>query len=144
MKLAPSRAGRKGIAIVMALVLIATLAVIFSVVATQIVAQRQVLRQRHRQLQADWLARAGVELAAARLLAGAAAFSEEKQDLLPDSKVRISVDKIGQDSYVVAVEAQVGEVDEPPMVRTAKRSFRRTEENGVVHLRVIPPEVEKS
>jgi hypothetical protein len=143
MKHAQVYSRRKGIAVVMALVVMATLAIILSVVTMQIVSQRQMIHQRHRQLQADWLARAGVELAASRLLNNASAFSEEKQDLLPDATVRIVVEKAGEDLYAVTVEAELGAKEEALMVRTASRRFRRTDNGGVV-LQAIPMEKEKS
>jgi len=59
---------RPGVALVMALVVMAILVVILTMVTRHIVSQRHTVHQRHRQLQAEWLARAGVELAAARLL----------------------------------------------------------------------------
>jgi hypothetical protein len=129
---------RAGVALVMALVAMAALAVILSVVTRQIVAQRQVLDQRHRQLQAEWLARAGVELAAARLLNDPSPFSEEKQDLLPDAKVHIAVEKTGQDLYTVKVEAVLGAKEETPMARTANRGFRRVANDGEVRLQALP------
>ena len=52
---------RTGMAIVIVLAAMAILTVILSVITLQIVEQRRVVRQRHRQLQADWLTRAGLK-----------------------------------------------------------------------------------
>lgn len=131
-------ARRPGVALVMALVLMATLAVVFAAVATHVVSQRLLLRQRERQLQAVWLVRAGVELAAARLLDDPAAFSEEKGELVPDAKVRIAVDKVAPDLYSVIVEAELGTKDDAaPMRRDAHVRFRRTNNGGVVRLQAV-------
>jgi hypothetical protein len=129
---------RKGVALVMALVVMAALAVVLSVVTLQIVSQRQLVRQRQRQLQAEWLARAGVELAAARLLEKPAGFVEETAELLPDTKVRIVVEKLDQDSYTVSVEAEVGPAEDAVVVRTASARFRRTDSDGVIRLQAVP------
>lgn len=131
-----STTNRTGVALIVAIVAMAILSVILTVVTLQIVSQRQVVRQRHRQLQAEWLARAGVESAAARLLDSPAAFSDDKQELLPDTKVRIVVEKSATDIYVVAVEAQVG-LEGAPVLRTTSARFRRTDSDGTVRLETV-------
>ena len=131
---------RQGVALVMALVVMAILAVILTVVTRQIVSQRHTLHHRHRQLQAEWLARAGVELAAARLLEDPTAFAQENHDLLPDAMVRIVVEKAGQDMYTVTVEAELGPKDEALMVRTSRSRFRRAESDGAIRLQALQSE----
>ncbi len=132
-------APRRGMALVAALVAVAALSVILSVVTVQLLAQRQALDQRHNQLQAEWLARAGVELAAARLLDKPAAFTEENRELVPSASVRIVVEKAGPDLYSVQAEAKVGS-RERVVVRTAHGRFRRTTSGGSVRLENQPPE----
>jgi hypothetical protein len=122
----------------MALVAMAALAIILSVVTRQIVAQRQMLDQRHRQFQAEWLARAGVEVAAGRLLRDASAYTEDRKDLLPESEVHIAVEKMDQDSYRVTVDAVVAATETAPTGRTTRRHFRRVEKGGEVSLQPIP------
>ncbi len=133
------KAKRKGVALITALVVMAVLAIVLSVVTVQIVAQRNLLRQRERQLQADWLARAGVELAVARLLDSPKDFSEENRDLAPAGKVKIELKKSANanDVYVVSAEAEVALPDEKPVVRTAAARFRRTDSGGVVRLQPV-------
>jgi hypothetical protein len=131
---------RKGLALVTALVVMAALAVILAVVGAQIVAQRQTVNQRHRQLEAQWLARAGVELAAARLLEKPDAFTKENLQLVSNSKVRIVIEKLAQDLYAITAEAEVGPADEPTVIRTATGLFRRTDSDGVVRLQALPQE----
>jgi type II secretory pathway component PulK len=131
-------------AIMIALAVLASLSVILSMTAVQIVAQRRTLNQRHHQLQAEWLARAGVELAAARLLEKPAAFTEEQRDLVPESKVRIAVEKTGEDVYRVTAEAAVNLQDGPAVARTANGRFRRTVSDGTVRLEALAPEKDVS
>ena len=136
------QAKRKGIALVMAIMLMAVLTVILTVVTLQIVSQRHVIRQRQRHLQADWLARAGIESAGARLLDSPAAFTDDKLDLLPDSKLRIAVEKSDADVYLVTVEAQVG-LEGAPVARTASARFRRTDRDGVIRLEAVGDNAKK-
>jgi type II secretory pathway component PulK len=131
------KTNRKGVALITALVVMAVLAVVLTVVTVQIVAQRNLLRNRERQLQADWLARAGVELAAARLLDSPKEFSEEKRDLAPAGKVKIDVKKSADDVYVVSAEAEVSLPDEKAVIRSAGVRFRRTDSGGVIRLQLM-------
>ena len=129
---------RKGIALVMALVVMAALAVILSVTAMQCLAARQMLRLRQRQFQAEWLARAGVESAAARLLSSPAGFTEDKQEILPDAKVQVVVEKTAEDVYVITADAELGAKEEPPVARTTRARFRRTDSDGMIRLQALP------
>ena len=129
--------GRQGVALITALIAMAVLTVILSVVTLQVVRQHNYVRQRQRQLQADWLTRAGVEVAAARLLQSPAGFSDDKQELAADTKVRIVVEKTDADSYLVTVEVQVG-LEGPTVTRGASARFRRTDAGGMVRLQRIP------
>jgi hypothetical protein len=127
---------RPAMAIIVVLVAMAVLTVILTVVTMQIVAQRRVVSQRHRQLQADWLARAGIEHAAARLLASPADYKDDKQELLPDTKLSITVEKAAGEVYAVTADARVG-VEGTPVARSASVRFRRTESGGMVRLAAV-------
>ena len=131
---------RKGVALIMALVAMAVITIVLTVITTQIVTQRHMVRQRQRQLQADWLARAGVELAAARLLDSPTAFKDDKQQFAEDSKLSIVVEKAEADSFTVTVEAQVGLTDGRAVARSATSRFRRTDKGGVVRLEAVDAE----
>ena len=129
---------RPGMLLIAALVVLAVLTILLTVVTVQIVKQRQFVQQRQRQLQADWLVRAGVELAAARLLASPAAFSAEEEELAPAAKVRIVVEKAAADSYQVSVEATVGIGEGPAVVRSGTRLFRRSADGATIRLQAAP------
>jgi type II secretory pathway component PulK len=132
---APKAQRRRGITLVIALALMGTLSVIFAILAVQIVSQHRLLALRQRQMQATWLARSGVELAVARLLEKAGDFVDEKQDLLPDSKVRIEVkESETKGTYVVTVEVHLGADDEKPVVSSTTRRFRRVQADGTVRV----------
>jgi len=132
---------RRGIALIMALVAMAVITMVVGVMAAQIAAQRGMVKQRHRQHQAEWLARAGVELAAARLLESPAAFVEEKQNIAPDSRLRIAVEKAGADSFKVTCDAQVGLDEHRVVARTVIRRFRRFDTEGTIRLETIAAEI---
>ena len=128
---------RNGAALIMALVAMAIITIVLSVITAQVVAQRQSVRHRQRQLQAEWLARAGAEWAAARLLQKGEAFSDDQQQLAPDSKVRISVAKTEQNRFDVTVDATVGLNEGRPVARTLSIRFLRTEKENVATLKSI-------
>jgi len=131
---------RNGMALIAALVAMAILSVILTVVTVQVVKQRQMITQRHRQLQADWLIRAGIESAAARLLDSPSAFRDDKQEIAPNSKVRIVVEKSGADLFIVTVDAEVGVEEGPLVARSGTRHFRRIETGGMVRLQAVVPD----
>jgi hypothetical protein len=124
---------------VLALVVMATLTTILALVTAQLFTERQQSTRRQHQLQADWLARAGVELAAARLLEKPAAFTEEIRDLVHDGHVRIVVEKTDADGYAVTVEAEVGREQGVPVARTVTARFRRTAQGDTARLQAVPP-----
>jgi hypothetical protein len=122
---------------IVVLVAMAVLSVVLTVVTVQVVKQRQMITQRHRQLQADWLIRAGAEVAAARLLDSGAEFRDDKQVLAPDSRVRIAVLKTGADLFSVNIDAEVGVEEGPIVARSSLRRFRRIDVGGVVRLQAV-------
>jgi type II secretory pathway component PulK len=127
---------RKGLALLMALVAMATVTVLITVIGAQIVAQRSMARQRQRQLQAEWATRAGVEWATARLLQSAESFKDDKQELAPDSQVNIIVEKKG-DEFTVRVDVQVGMNDPHSVKRDVSRRLRRVEKDGRINIEII-------
>jgi len=125
---------RNGVALIMVIIAMAAISLLLAVMAAQIVTQRQMVRQRHQQLQAEWLIRAGVEYAAARLLDSPNAFSDDKQELALDSRLSIVVTKAGADAYDLKIEAKVGIENNHAVVRTTTARFRRTDKGGTVRL----------
>jgi hypothetical protein len=123
---------RPGVAIIMALVLMAVLAVVLTAVTWQVVSQRRLLRTRERELQAVWVARAGLEIAAGRLLDSPVPFPEENY-IMPDAKVHIVVEKKGDELYAVSATVELGTQDDPlPVARNLNTHLRRIDKNGAV------------
>ncbi len=125
---------RRGIVLVMALVVMATLIVVLAVIAKEIVHERLMLEMRERRVQAQWLARAGVEVAAATLLESPEPFTLKEEKLAPDCVVQISVTKDQGGAFAVAVEAQCGE-DARSAAISLERRFDRMQGNGLIHLK---------
>ena len=129
--------GRRGGALIIALVAMAIIVLVLSMLTAHVVTQRNLVRHRHRQVQAEWLARAGLETAAARLLSQPEAFSDDKLEIAPDSKLRVAVEKTG-DSFVITASAEVGLEGGRPVVREVIARFRRTEVEGRILLERLP------
>jgi hypothetical protein len=91
-----------------ALVVFTVLGAMAAIAASQCSAIRRQLENRRNKYQAIWLARSGVELAAARLLAGADGYTGETVEPIPDSEVRITVEKdpARPDGYRITSEAR--------------------------------------
>jgi hypothetical protein len=112
---------------------------VVAAVGWQCLAGRRLLDHRQDQLQAEWLARAGLELAADRLLADPAGYKGESAELVPGAVVRVEVraDPAARDVFRVTSEARVSRGGPDAVVRTARRTFRRTEEGRGVRLEAV-------
>jgi peptide subunit release factor RF-3 len=125
---------RRGAALLAVLVAIAAISIIMTVVTVQVVAQRKMVQARHQHLQADWLARAGVEWAAERLLHKPSAFTEEMSDLASEGTVRVVVEKADGSIFVITAEASLREEHKLAVVREVSGRFRRTQKDGRVRM----------
>ena len=128
---------RRGGALIIALVAMSIIVLVLSMLTAQVVMQRNLVRQRHRQVQAEWLARAGIETAAARLLSQAEPFTDDNLEIAPDSKLRVAVEKAG-DAFVITASAEVGLEGGRPILREINARFRRTEVEGRILLERSP------
>jgi type II secretory pathway component PulK len=124
---------RKGLALIMALVALAVVTILMTIITSQVVAHRNIARQRQRQLQADWLTRAGVESAVAQLLQSAEPKKDQTLELTPGAVVRVHVEKTG-DVFSVKVETEVGIGEARNVKRNVERRYRRNEKDGVIHI----------
>lgn len=135
----PSTRSNRGVASIWALVVLSVLTVLLSAITWQLLASRRALERRQHQIQASYLAEAGVERAADRLLAKPAGYAGETIEIIPGSSVRIEVHKDPKetDAYRVQVHARYPQTPSEAVVRTATRRFRRTAENEAVRLEVL-------
>src|SRR5262249_34257895 len=116
-------------------IIIATLALISAVMATtawQMTASRRVLERRQAELQADWLARAGMEIAVAHLLSSPEQYRGESVEMIPHSQVHIEVAAVGNSAgeFQVVSEARYPTDSARPVTRSVRHRVRRVTEQG--------------
>jgi hypothetical protein len=133
---------RGGLVTMWALLVLAFLGMLLALTTSQILACRRALDQRQSRLRAAWLARSGLELAAARLLADPAGYPGESVELVPDSKVRIEVKSQpgAKDVFEVVSEAHFPLEGRDQVLLSLTRRFRRVADGGRVRLEVLQPE----
>ncbi len=127
--------GRAGVGAMWALAVLAILSVIVTLIAAQFVAARRAAEHRGQALQARELARAGVEIAAARMLADPFKSMDEDVEVIPLGKVhvRIQPDPKQADVFRITADARYPTDAVKPAVRSLTRAFRRhTAKEGVV------------
>lgn len=130
---------RAGIAAMWALVVLAVLTIVIGLIAWQSVTSLRQANHRQQQVQALWLARSGIERAAARLLTDSAVYQGESVELISRSEVRIEVKKDAKNAnvFTITCEARYPTDERRPVARSMARRFRRSEEKGRVRLEVL-------
>jgi|SRR5947209_11735605 len=123
---------RRGAALVWALAILAVLSITSGVAVREFSAVRRTLSLRESRTQAEWLARGGVELAVARLLAHAE-YTGETVEPIKNGQVRITVTKDG-DSYIIHTEAKFPSDDPRAVTWTVNRKLTRKTEDGMVRV----------
>jgi hypothetical protein len=127
-----------------AVVALLVVTVMIASITWQCLAQRRKLDQRANQLQADALARAGVEWAAARLLADPANYKGESIEPIPGSEVRIEVRaEPATNLFHVTSEARYPRDARNSVLRSVTRTLRRQAQGNEVRVEVVF-EMEKS
>jgi hypothetical protein len=123
---------RSGIAVLWVLFVLTLLSAIIGIILSQHYSGRHLLGQRQKRLQADWLARAGIELGIARLLDKGEPYKAGLTDLVPNSRVHIEVQAVpgSKTAYLLTSEAFYP-TDEPhPVTRMQIREVQRVVEKG--------------
>lgn len=135
---------RSGIAILWVLFVLVLLSAVIGLITKQHLAGRSLQDQRVKRLQAEWLARAGSEVALARLLQIPEGFSNDIGDLLPDSKVHVEIKTAAGSTtdFDVTSEAHFPMSDPHPVIRSLRRQVRREAEKG--QIRLTPIDADKS
>jgi type II secretory pathway pseudopilin PulG len=129
---------RSGMAAIWALVVVAVVSVMVGLIVAQFLAVRRAVDHRHHQLQALWLAQAGIELAAGHLLNSPTVPPEETVNLISQGQVHIKIEPVpaGSDIFLVTSEARYP-LDQGAVVRSLTRRFHRVVAKDNVHLEVI-------
>ena len=130
---------RLGIALMATVVTMVILSLIMSAIAWQILASGRLLQHREYQLQAELLARAGIEVAAARLLEQGGSYRGETLELAELSQVAIQVngEPNQADVYRVSCEARYPTDVVAAVARSQTRWFKRVVDGEEVRLECI-------
>jgi hypothetical protein len=133
---------RRGMASLWAIVTLTLLGLLVTLITAQFLALRRSVDRRQHQVQAMWLARSGMELATNRLLINPANYDGETVELIPDTQVRITLDKWrdSPDTFLVTCEARCPKEGLAPIVRSFTRKLKRIEEKEKVHIEVLSAE----
>jgi type II secretory pathway pseudopilin PulG len=123
---------RRGAAILFVAVCMAVLAVMMAAVVRNGFEQKRFLVRRENQTQAYWLAQAGIEHAAARLLADPQDYTGEKLELIPQSEVRIAVEtrKDSPGTFLITSVGTYPSGDVSPVTISASRTFQLKRDKG--------------
>jgi hypothetical protein len=137
---------RHAVATMWALVVLSVLSVVMATITWQVLANRRWLDRRQNQIQSVWLARAGLELVATQLLNKPAGYTGESVQLLPESEIRIQVQRESDspNTYSVTSEARYPTGGNTMVKRSLTRRLRLVTEKDRVRVEVVAPEaVEK-
>jgi hypothetical protein len=119
----------------MALAVLAIVATIMAAVVAQGLMARRMIESRMNQLQSLWLARSGLESAAAHFLAAPSSYAGETTKPIPNSEVIVTVKRAGDD-VIVASEARYPLDGSPAVLRRLQRSWRLARSGDRWHLQV--------
>lgn len=133
----PSSMRRKGIVSIWVLVVLSVLAGLTATATWQYLVGRRVLRDRQHALQAGWLARSGIEIAAARLLTDPK-YRGETLELIDEGKVQVEIERLPGEAELFRINA-TAKVPASPKghVRSTSRTFRRVPDGEKVRLEVV-------
>jgi type II secretory pathway pseudopilin PulG len=122
-----------------AIVTLVLLGVLLALITTQFLAVRRLVAHREQQVQAMWLARSGLELAATRLQAGTAGYKGETVEILPGSSVLIDVKKDSRvpNTYLITSEARYPADGTDRVVRSLTRHVRRVSGKDGARLEIV-------
>ena len=135
------RGSRRGMALIGVLVALALVTALLAAIGVHLMANRRLAEHRQHQLQAEWLARAGVELGIARLLTDPDGYTGETVEPIPSSRVSIRVKKESgaANHFDVVSEAIYPASSRDRVARSLKCRVRRVIDSGRVRIEVVPP-----
>jgi len=127
---------RRGAAIIFAIGVLGALMVFTLTTTKYLTSARRIAENRFDRVQAHWLARAGIEMAAARILLKPDGYEGENLQLIPDSLVQLTITKDAQseDTYRIVSDARFG-MSRPATARwIITRTIRRSSESGTTRI----------
>jgi hypothetical protein len=130
---------RRGVAAMWAIIVLTILAVVMALTVRQSVTAVRLVDRRQHQLQATWLARSGIELAAGKLLAAPDGYSGETLELVPGGRVRITV-QTKEDMpgvFWVTSDARYPVEEVAVVMRSTSQVVRRVMEKDRVRLAAV-------
>jgi type II secretory pathway pseudopilin PulG len=129
---------RQGAALVAMVVVLAMIAAIMATTAWQMMAGRHLLERHEQKLQASWLARAGIEIAVARILSNPANYSGETVQPMSRAEVRIRVQAEPNSSsdFRLISEARYPTDSPRPAVQLVSFKVRRVALQSKFHVQV--------
>ncbi len=131
--------GRRGIALIAAVAILAVVTVLMTTIAFHMMVNRRVAERQHERIQTKWLARAGVEHALAHLLSDGANYKGDRLELIPNSQVRITV---AEDSKTAGIFDVMSEARYPTdagkeVLRSETRRVRRVLDGNKIRLEIL-------
>ena len=140
MRLHKQRPRRRALSMIWALTVLSVVTLLTATLARQMLLDRRAIKLNSDQAQRVWLARAGIEIAAERLLHEPASYTGETVELVPRSQVRIEI-KSEKENMVLVISAAHYPTDDRDAVKTMTQRFRRIVEKERV--RLVPIVMEK-
>jgi predicted DNA-binding protein (UPF0278 family) len=136
---------RRGLAILWVMIVLVLVSAVIGLITSQHLAGRNMLEQRQKRMQADWLARAGIEVGLSRLLDKPQAFSGDITDLLANSKVHIDiqVDSGSTTTFTIMSEAHYSTNIPHQVLRSMTRHVRRVVDKGQVRVEPVTVDEKK-
>ena len=132
---------RSGVAAIWALVVIAIVSAAAMTATIQFANLRKQVDADRNRIQAHWLARSGVELAADHLLTNAEGYTGETVTLIPGGEIKITVQKHMKKEGVYQVESEGRFLDGLKMVAiTDRRSLKVHKSDKVTRVEVVADE----
>jgi hypothetical protein len=125
---------RPALAAVWAIVVLVVVSSFLTFVTLDLSRGRRVLDRRQDQLQARWLARSGLELAATGLLTDPAGYDGETVKPMPGGEVRITVEPVELDAWSITSAATWQREGNRPATHTLTRSYRLRADGDKVRL----------
>jgi len=115
---------RSGVAAVYAMVVLAVVTGLSVAVFSHFADARRELDGYRMQIQADWLARAGFEMAIDKIRGNPKDYSGETVTLIPGGEVKITVKKDGESAYLIESVARYPIGERGMSVRSVQRTFK--------------------